>query len=147
MASLSYYRRRMYLRLNRLEERTAPAVVTSLVSRTDPGQYSDAGGSSFIDSDLSGTVATPPTAHTVSSDGRYVAFISAAGNIVPGQVDDNGTSDVFVYDRVTNTTELISRKAGTTATVGNGLSGQPSLSVDGRYVAFESQATDLVAGM
>jgi Tol biopolymer transport system component len=80
---------------------------------------------------------------SVSADGRYVAFASLAANLVPG--DTNGVWDVFVRDRVLLTTERVS-----VASDGGQTSGADSLyasiSADGRYVAFESNATTLVAG-
>ncbi|MCR4274424.1 MAG: hypothetical protein NUW02_00010 [Candidatus Campbellbacteria bacterium] len=81
------------------------------------------------------------SAHTTSSDGRYVAFSSIATNLVAG--DTNAVSDVFVYDRTLNTIE---RMSVTDAGVeGNATSYGPSISDDGRYVAFASDATNLVA--
>jgi hypothetical protein len=82
---------------------------------------------------------------TVTSDGRWVAFTSSAANLVPGQVDTNNADDVFLRDRQTGTTILVSRSAAA-ATAGNRFSAGPSISSDGRYVAFVSLATDLVAG-
>ncbi len=80
---------------------------------------------------------------SISSDGRYVAFHSDATNLVPG--DTNGVGDVFVYDRTLDTIERVSvTSLGVEAS--DGASGYPSLSSDGRYVTFDSQATDLVAG-
>jgi Tol biopolymer transport system component len=82
---------------------------------------------------------------SVSGDGRHVAFLSAASNLVPG--DTNGTWDVFVRDRLTGTTERVSvSSAGQQA---NGPSNwdvmaRPAISSDGRYVAFQSLATNLV---
>ena len=69
----------------------------------------------------------------ISADGRFVAFASLADNFVPG--DTPFTPDVFVHDRSTHTTELISRDAlGLPA----GGSLAPSISADGRFVAFRS---------
>jgi len=79
---------------------------------------------------------------SISEDGRYMAFDSAASNLVPG--DTNGHEDVFVRDRVAGTTERVS--AATDGTQGNGWSGSPSGSADGRYVAFESRASNLFPG-
>ncbi len=85
---------------------------------------------------------------TISADGRYVAFLSAASNLVPG--DTNDTTDVFVRDRQTGATERVSvDSAGNQAngqTVGGGSGTDVSISADGRYVAFGSQATNLVPG-
>jgi Tol biopolymer transport system component len=78
----------------------------------------------------------------ISADGRYVAYESWAPNLVPG--DTNDGYDVFVYDRVSHTQERVSvDSAGHQA---NGASFAPTISADGRFVAFDSVATDLVAG-
>jgi hypothetical protein len=79
---------------------------------------------------------------TISSDGRYVAFHSYASNLVIG--DNNGFDDVFIRDRQTGTTEIVSKRSD--GTQGNGNSFYQSMSADGRYIAFTSQATNLVAG-
>src|SRR5215217_3773620 len=78
---------------------------------------------------------------SVSSDGRYVAFSSTAANLVTG--DANNFSDVFLHDRQTGQTILIS--VGTGGGAGNGVSDEPSISADGRFVSFRSNATDLIA--
>ncbi len=77
---------------------------------------------------------------SISADGRCVAFESAATNLVPG--DSNGVGDVFVRDRLLGTTERVSLNADEVE--GNGDSGLPSISADGRYVAFDSVASNLV---
>lgn len=77
-----------------------------------------------------------------SADGRYVAFHSAASNLAPGDV--NGSRDVFVRDRRTGVTELVS--VSSTGAQGNGNSSSPWLSGDGRFVLFISAASSLVAG-
>jgi Tol biopolymer transport system component len=79
---------------------------------------------------------------SISSDGRYVAFESSAINLVPN--DTNGVRDVFVYNRDTNTIERVS--IDNNGTEGNGGSYSASISPDGRYVAFESSANNLVPG-
>jgi Tol biopolymer transport system component len=79
---------------------------------------------------------------SLSSDGRYVVFESAATNLVAG--DTNGMYDVFVRDRTTGTTTLVSKSS--TGEIGNGYSTAPFISADGRYVVFDSYATNLVAG-
>src|SRR5439155_1436556 len=78
----------------------------------------------------------------LSADGRFVAFHSTPTNLGPG--DTNGATDVFVHDRQTGTTERVSVASG--GTEGNGFSAGPALSADGRFVAFHSTATNLVAG-
>lgn len=77
----------------------------------------------------------------VSDDGRYVAFSSRASNLVPG--DGNGREDVFVYELATGSVVRVSAAAGAE---GNGDSVNPSISGDGRYVVFQSAASNLVAG-
>jgi Tol biopolymer transport system component len=79
---------------------------------------------------------------SLSADGRYVSFDSYATNMVSG--DTNGVLDVFVRDRNTGTTMLVSRNSA--GTQGDDGSGDPSISDDGRYVAFASGATNLVSG-
>ncbi len=86
---------------------------------------------------------------SISANGRYVAFRSDATNLIPGGGPDaNGfTHDVFVFDRQTGDLELISRQdVGDGGAQGNGRSLLPSISADGRYVAFDSQSTNLIPG-
>jgi len=78
----------------------------------------------------------------LSADGRFVAFQSGASNLVAG--DANAITDVFVRDLVAGSTERASLGSG--GAEANGESDLPSISADGRYVAFESVATNLVAG-
>ncbi len=78
----------------------------------------------------------------ISADGRYVVFPSDASNLVPG--DTSHRRDVFVRDRQTGTTARVSVSG--TGIEANGASGYPSISADGRYVAFQSYASNLVSG-
>jgi Tol biopolymer transport system component len=82
------------------------------------------------------------TAPSISADGRHVAFESMATDFVAS--DANGASDVFVRDRVANVTTRMSLDSSAVPTDGD--STGPSISADGRFVAFESVATNLVAG-
>jgi Tol biopolymer transport system component len=77
-----------------------------------------------------------------SADGRYVAFTSNASNLTSG--DNNMYSDVYVRDRLLDTTTLVSVPAAAGAS-GDNDSSNASISADGRYVAFESQDTNLVS--
>ncbi|MBO9334742.1 MAG: PD40 domain-containing protein [Roseiflexus sp.] len=79
---------------------------------------------------------------SISADGRYVAFASIAVNLVSG--DTNGVQDIFVHDRQTGQTTRVSVASG--GAQANGPSFDPSISADGRYVAFASLATNLVSG-
>jgi Tol biopolymer transport system component len=79
---------------------------------------------------------------SISADGRFVAFASNADNLVPG--DTNGFTDVFVKDLQTGAITRVSLDAA--GAQGNSHSSSPSLSADGRLVAFWSYANNLVAG-
>lgn len=87
-----------------------------------------------------GSVNNDSSYPAISADGRYVAFYSFGSNIVEG--DTNRTIDIFVRDRSTDTTERVS--VASDGTEGDGFSLFPSLSADGRFVTFVSQATNLV---
>ena len=78
----------------------------------------------------------------ISSNGRYVAFISFSTNLVPNDSNEF-FYDVFVHDRVAGTTQRVS--VNSSGSEGNASSSEPSISADGRYVAFQSNAGNLVA--
>jgi pimeloyl-ACP methyl ester carboxylesterase len=78
----------------------------------------------------------------ISSNGRYVVFASSSNNLVVG--DTNNTRDVFVHDRVAHITTRVSLASN--GSQGNSFSEFPSISADGRYVAFMSSASNLVGG-
>jgi Tol biopolymer transport system component len=80
--------------------------------------------------------------HAISANGRFVAFASLATNLDPSDRDD--TYDIFVKDLRTGTVRLAS--ASDLGDPGNGWSDTPSLSANGRFVAFESAASNLVPG-
>ncbi|MBI4663438.1 MAG: PD40 domain-containing protein [Verrucomicrobia bacterium] len=80
----------------------------------------------------------------LSKNGRFVAFVSAAQNLVTN--DTNRVDDVFLRDLVAGRTVLVSRSADGNASA-NGASTSPSLSDDGRFVAFQSAAFNLVSGV
>lgn len=104
---------------------------TSLVSKETVGGTAGNGASS---------------APTMSGDGRFVAFVSAATNIVDGFSGQH----VYAHDRNTGangTNSLISRDNSGTPNAGNQNSSAPSIGSDGRYVAFTSLATNLATGV
>ncbi|MGH9282551.1 MAG: TolB family protein, partial [Acidimicrobiales bacterium] len=104
------------------------ALATTLVSVSSTG--SQAGG---------GFLSTQPA---TSADGRFVAFTSSAVNLVAN--DGNNVTDVFLRDRTAGTTRRVSvSSAGVEANAG---SSQPSISADGRFIAFSSGASNLVTG-
>jgi VCBS repeat-containing protein len=83
----------------------------------------------------------------ISGNGRYVVFYSHASNLISGN-DGNGSNgrDLFVRDLQTNTTLLVNAKAGDANSSSNDSASRPTISDDGRYVAFLSFSSDLVAG-
>jgi Tol biopolymer transport system component len=79
---------------------------------------------------------------SISDDGRFIVFSSYADNLVSG--DTNGRGDVFLRDRLTGDTFLVSKNSsGSTA---NNWSEEPSISANGKYIVFTSRASNLVAG-
>jgi hypothetical protein len=85
----------------------------------------------------------------ISADGRFVAFASLAGNLVSG--DDNGVADVFVHDTCVGaapdcTPSTVRASVASDGTQGDSESSSPAISADGRFIAFESFANNLVAG-
>jgi Tol biopolymer transport system component len=117
---------------------------------------SGAGGLFLYDRIAGTTVRASPSVDfrlAISCDGRWVVFQSTAANLVPGQADTNGAGDVFLWDRVSGSTALVSHKASSLTTAGNDRSdlsfssfSPPVISADGRWIAFLSEATDLIAG-
>ncbi len=103
------------------------AKTTERVSVSSTGDQGDGG----VVSDLS-----------ISANGRYVSFVSDSTNLVAN--DTNGHDDVFVYDRETKLTERIS--VSSIGNQANDRSFGPSISADGRFVTFDSQASNLVPG-
>jgi Tol biopolymer transport system component len=77
---------------------------------------------------------------SISGDGRYVAFVSSASNVVAN--DQNRGADVFVFDRESSRTMHVSRAADGSSP--NGISSNPVISSDGRAIAFQSDAANLV---
>lgn len=107
--------------------------VRDLLVRTTVRASVDSGGG-----DPDGASYSP----SIGPDGRYVAFHSYASDLVVE--DGNATADVFVRDLVTGTTVRVSVDTG--GGDPDGASAGPSISADGRFVAFDSWAPDLVAG-
>lgn len=106
--------------------RNVQSGVTTIISSSSTGIQGN-GGSGSAD---------------VSSDGRYVVFESSADNLVIG--DNNNSSDIFLKDTITGDIVLLSKSSS--GEVGNASSQRPSISSDGRYLVFESAASNLVSG-
>lgn len=106
--------------------------VTTLESKSSAGQS----GNGDSGTDWYGIRMVAPS---LSADGRYVAFQSEASNLVPD--DTHGYSDVFVRDRIAGTTSRVS--VSPSGAQGDDESRVPVLSADGRFVAFQSFASNL----
>jgi Tol biopolymer transport system component len=144
-------------------------VFLSLATDLDPGVSVADGGQNLFTYDLAAgagpTLASrsafQATATTVvvgtSADGRFVLFTSNAPAVVPGQVNGNADQNVFLFDRDTGTTTLVSHAAGSPTTTGDFgspstlagglLAAAPVISADGNWVAFFSAADDLAPAM
>jgi hypothetical protein len=84
-----------------------------------------------------------PSYHpSISADGRFVVYQSTAANLVTG--DTNEVEDIFIYDRVSHVTEIVS--VSSEGERGNGSSKYPFISADAKFVAFSSLASNLVTG-
>src|SRR5687767_9074037 len=101
-----------------------PGITTRVSVSSDGTEGNDASGISAI-----------------SGDGRVVAFGSNATNLIAG---GNLPFNIFVHDRQTGTTEIVS--VSSSGRQGEGFSSAPAISHDGRFVAFDSDATNLVQG-
>jgi Tol biopolymer transport system component len=105
---------------------SAPAATGTLISATAGGSPANAAAGS----------------PALSADGNYTAFVSTAGNLVPGSA--TGVAQVYLRDQAGGKTERLSQNAD--GDPGNGWSYQPAISADGRVVAFTSLADNLVPG-
>ncbi|HVS00919.1 MAG TPA: hypothetical protein VMW27_30140 [Thermoanaerobaculia bacterium] len=130
-------------------------VIVASLAFTGLGSFAEAGTVEAISRLPSGGASLTPnnssdlnqTRERVASDnGRYVAFVSDATNLISGQVDTNGSMDVFLYDRVTQTTVLVSHTSTSAVTTTNGFSYDPAISADGRWVVFVSTSNNQVSG-
>jgi Tol biopolymer transport system component len=119
------------------------SLAANLVAGADGGLFvrDTAAGTTTVASVRADGSFTDGTDPAISSTGRYVAFVSSDLAMVPGLT--GGHDQVFLRDRFTRTTKLVSVKSGAT-NPGNDDSEAPSISADGRYVAFESDAANLV---
>lgn len=81
----------------------------------------------------------------MSSDGGFIAYASASNNLVTGQID-NGNWDVFVFNRTTLLNTLVSRSSTSAVTDANAGSTTPTISLDGAWIAYLSDATNIIAG-
>ncbi|WP_370326765.1 cell wall-binding repeat-containing protein [Euzebya sp.] len=128
-------------------------LLASLVALAAPAGAAPEGPTQLISVNAEGTAAGNDQSQSlasVSDDGRYIVFESRATDLVTGLTDANGPNlgDVYLRDTTTGQTRLVSHAAGSpTTTATGGSSGAPRISADGRYVVFETFATNLVTGV
>jgi uncharacterized repeat protein (TIGR01451 family) len=133
-------RRRLRPTLEDLENRVLPAV--QAVSLADPSMLSDT---------AAGNVQGQAS---VSKDGRYVVYTDTAANLASGQVvNSKSAADVYLFDRATGTTTLVSHRASTgssdtnyLSTPADGTSKNAVISADGKWIAYISNSDNLVSG-
>jgi hypothetical protein len=120
-----------------------PAVLALLALSSSTGVQASPGVTTRVSVASDGTQANGFSQEpAISADARFVAFYSYADNLVAGDI--NSSFDVFVRDRQAGTTERISVDSGGNQASSHSLS--PTISADGRFVAFYSYADNLVAG-
>jgi Tol biopolymer transport system component len=112
--------------------------------------FDQAGGSKtlvshtyFTPTDLANGISSKPV---LSHDGRFIAFVSENDTQVPGEVSDAFLRNVFLYEIATGTLRLVSGVNGSATVAGDDNSDSPTIGLDGSYVAFRSDASDLVPG-
>ncbi|QOV89052.1 CARDB domain-containing protein [Humisphaera borealis] len=126
---------------SRLETKSRKRVQRSITEALEDRRLFAVG---LVSVGIGGAAANGDSAEaSVSSDGRYVVFSSFATNLVAN--DTNGHKDIFLRDRNTGTTVMVSKNP-TTGEGGNKDSTQPVINADGTYVAFVSRATNLISG-
>ncbi len=122
---------------------TAAELPTPTATSTPMATPSPPAGTSRISIDDGGDEANGSSLNpSISADGLVVAFVSGATSLVNG--DTNATDDVFVRNRAAGTT--VRASVGDAGQQANNSSADPALSGDGRFVAFQSKATNLVSG-
>ena len=120
--------------------------VTSLISENAAGTAAGNGnsGSKEVNSQLSGNPGG--YGYSISADGRYVVFRSDANDLTAIDTSANG-GGIYVRDLQTGTTQLVDVAADGTSPANGAPFSNPVISVDGRYVVFISNATNLVSGL
>ncbi|HVH32815.1 MAG TPA: hypothetical protein VM847_01735, partial [Tahibacter sp.] len=119
-----------------------PAMTTAAVMQTvSPVQY-PRWVSRARNGNPESNAASTGASQGLSADGRFVVFSSVASDLVGD--DSNGVEDVFVRDQLTGTLRRVSVTAA--GVQGNGASRLPSISANGRYVSFQSEASNFFAG-
>src|SRR5262245_13872148 len=116
-----------YLVFTSTAENLAPGQVDGNTFQNDVFLFDRVTGAVTLVSHAAGAPSTTGAGASdspvISSDGAWVAFRSTATNLVTGQVDTNGATDVFLFERATGAVSLVSRAVGTTATTASSVSG------------------------
>ncbi len=129
------------LKVSRISALLAAAALLGVLATTSIGAAAEGQTTKRVSVDSSENQANASSIRpSISADGRFVAFSSEASNLVRN--DDNGDRDVFVRNLRTGTTEWVS--VSSSGREANGTSRYPSINAGGRFVAFESNAPDLV---
>ena len=116
---------------------------SALVGSALLASFAHAQSTTLVSVDSSGVQGNQFSQHaSISGNGRFVAFSSVSSNLVPG--DTNNHDDILVHDRTTGATTRVSVATGGAQV--NGVSSYPRISGDGRFVTFQSGATDMVSG-
>jgi uncharacterized repeat protein (TIGR01451 family) len=127
----------------------AAAAATAVALAAPATALASPGITSAVSVSSAGVIGNDASSHPdMTPDARFVSFASSASNLVPG--DTNGVGDVFVRDRRSGATERVSVGAKGAQGDGDsnvlGIGTDSAISDDGRYVAFKSEATNLVRG-
>jgi hypothetical protein len=128
------------------------AAITSGPNATNIYLFDRLTGTTTLVSHANGTALATGDATSfdpfISSNGNFITFVSNADNLATGgQTDTNGGSDVFLYDVNAGSIALVSHSTAGAGTAGNDVSGNPSISSDGAFIAYESNATNLASGL
>ena len=132
---------------------TATDLVTPGTAGTQVFLFDALGGTNTLVSHIANNPAQGGNAFSyreaLAADGSGIAYVSSATDLVPGQVDQQATDDVFLYDCSTGLNRLVSHSASSLVTA-TGVTGydivRPAASENGRFVAFNSFASNLVPG-
>ena len=146
---ISKLRRKGRVRMNiRMKTQTVSCVVVltlSFPAALGRSQRAHEPATVLVSVNTAGTAGGSYFDPVISANGRFVTFVSFASDLVTNDTNDtNGMLDVFVRDLKTGSTGLVSVNSAGTGS-GNGASDLPAISADGRFVAFRSGASDLVA--
>ena len=105
----------------------------------------ESGGVTLLGGSIRSGRLAPPCQPTLNADGRFTVFLSNAEIPAPGFTNPTLANQVVLYDRIAGTSTLVTASALTPGQASTGGAGDPAISPDGRYIAYASGASDLVA--